>query len=243
MNFNEVKRCDFLSEIPINDFFMEGINVSCVKFRPNLYNDGLFEKLGVEFPEQLQKSVVKRRAEYLAGRWCAINSLSQMGIYDWQISTGEHRDPLWPSDTLGSISHCSDYAIATTSDNSRCLGIGIDIEEIISAETMKNIRSQIINKDEEKLISTLNTDSKEKWFTLCFSAKESFFKAVYPVVKCYFGFEAVSVTGIDTQNSTLQLKLNFSLCPALQENHVFEAYFRNLDDENLLTFVTIPSSI
>ena len=231
----------FLSENCADIWLGDEIKVHCTRFNRDHYQDCFYEHLGVEFPDQMNKSVIKRRAEYLAGRYCALNALSEIGIKNYQIQTGEHRAPIWPDGILGSISHNDNFAIAAISKRHNLCGIGVDVEEVMSTVTVNNVMSQILNKEEELLISTLDPENIEKWFTAFFSAKESFFKAAYSEVKSYFGFDAVTIKHVDIEKSTLQLKLNTFLSTSLEEYEHFQVSFRHIGANKILTFIKIPS--
>ena len=74
---------------------------------------------------QLQHAGRKRKTEHLAGRIAAVYALREYG-YKCVPAIGELRQPVWPAEVYGSISHCGTTALAVVSRQP----IGIDIEEI-----------------------------------------------------------------------------------------------------------------
>ncbi|EHR8837789.1 enterobactin synthase subunit EntD [Shigella flexneri] len=120
---------------------------------------------------QLQHAGRKRKTEHLAGRIAAVHALREYG-YKGVPAIGKLRQPVWPTGVYGSISHCGATALAVVSRQP----IGIDIEEIFSAQTAAELTDNIITPSERKLL----TDSGLAFslaLTLAFSAKESAFKA------------------------------------------------------------------
>lgn len=83
-----------------------------------------------------------------------------------------HRQPVWPAGVYGSISHCGTTALAVVSRQP----IGIDIEEIFSAQTAGELTDNIITAAEHEQLAGCGL-AFSLALTLAFSAKESAFKA------------------------------------------------------------------
>ena len=228
----------FIPQEGFNHWFTSDIPIYDCRFDPQSYRDALFDTLGVQFPDSLSNAVVKRRAEFLAGRYCAIKSLQENGINGAQIATGQDRNPIWPQNVSGSISHSHNHAVAVTIVSPKKVGVGIDIEGIVTADTFESINQQIIDPTELEFIERQGGDTLQL-FTLLFSLKESFFKAAYPVVKKYFDFDAVSIKELNHADSRLSFKLNYTLHNKLKKDQVFEGAFRTLPDNKIVTFVKI----
>ncbi|MBE0366556.1 4'-phosphopantetheinyl transferase family protein [Pseudoalteromonas aurantia] len=182
----------------------------CCTFSVEHYNDSQFSLHGVSFPEKLKNAVAKRRAEFLAGRICAKHTLEKAGVRNFPLLSGEDRAPIWPSHITGSITHTRHIAMAVTTSNSDVLGIGIDIERLMDAEQEQKLKSQILHPAESAIFSRLNEHTNHP-LTLIFSAKESIFKALYPSVGKFFGFEAAKLVTF-TAN-----ELEFSITETLSE--------------------------
>jgi len=152
----------------------------------------------------------KRRAEFLAGRYCAKRVLEQISIVDHIVDSDNNRCPLWPEQVKGSISHNDHTAMAAITVSPDVLGIGIDIETIVSEQIAQDLRKQIVNGDEDEIF-TLSSTPFPTLFTLIFSIKESFFKAAYPSTGHYFGFEVVRITSVDFLEHQFRLELTQDL--------------------------------
>lgn len=232
----------FIPESGSADWFKSNDSIYYCRFNVQYYNDIYYEQCIVHFPENIRKAVPKRRAEFLAGRFCAKRALESIMTLPPDIGIGANRNPIWPDQVIGSISHCDSSAVAVVSNSADISGIGIDIEHAISDTTIKNIRSQIVLQDEIKLFinSPLNDTTL---FTIIFSLKESFFKAAYPRVKRYFDFDAVTVLQIEVKTQKILFRLNYDLHTSLQKGMLFRGEFHMIDEARLATLVTIPEEI
>lgn len=231
----------FFATKEFHDWFDKDLCIYHCTFNKDSFSNRLFEQHNVVMPDRLQKSVLKRRSEYFAGRYCAINSLRRFSVETSFIDTGINREPLWPEGLIGSISHCSNRAVAVVERASRFLGIGIDIEDKVNNKTMNNIQGQILNADEAEIIS-YNAEQKAILFTMAFSLKEAFFKAAYSTVGRYFGFDAVSIVNIDYLKKNVLFELNETLDELLPKGMVVEGSYRILSDEQVVTCVTLDHS-
>lgn len=202
------------------------------------YTDALYIHYNVPFPSKLDNAVVKRRAEYLAGRYCALTALSELGIETRNLESGAMRNPLWPSGVIGAISHSANRAVAVVSLSQARQGLGVDIEKIIDTEKALSLRSQILSADEIALFEHYPADGG-LLFSLAFSTKESFFKAAFPTVERYFGFSAVAIRAIDFGNNRLDGEVTESPHPRFPNGSKFCAKFAQLDDEMIATFVEL----
>ncbi len=54
----------------------------------------------------------KRIDDFTRGRACAHRGLSELGIDHYSVLAGEKREPLWPAEIVGSITHTTGFAAA-----------------------------------------------------------------------------------------------------------------------------------
>lgn len=120
------------------------------------------------------------------GRAAARLALRQLGVPDSPISRGPNREPVWPTGFVGTISHAGGYALAAVAPSTRCGGLGIDVERRVD---MRDITDRIAIPEEQRWLQTLAPETRQRHALQLFSAKESVFKAFYPQVRAYFGFE------------------------------------------------------
>lgn len=185
-------------------------------FEVAAYSDALYEVLGVPFPASLGRAVNKRKAEFLGGRFLAALALERIGTPVVEIGVGEHRQPLWPASISGSLSHSSDRLACLVSRDAT-LGLGIDIERILTDAEARHIASTVVTPTEQALLETCTADFDGAGFgvgfSAVFSAKEALFKALYPRVRSYFDFHAARLISLDWRTGRLVLELTQDLGP------------------------------
>lgn len=156
--------------------------------------------------QRLSNAVDKRKAEHLAGRIAAREALRFHGVNDCVPGVGLHREPCWPPEFTGSITHIHNMALATVMIDEPPLraGIGIDCEEIMTPQIAQEIHGGIIDNAEKEIIDA-SPFAFHFALTLAFSAKESLFKALFRHVGRYFDFSAASISKIDDKQVVLTL--------------------------------------
>ncbi|WP_350305712.1 4'-phosphopantetheinyl transferase family protein [Photorhabdus viridis] len=194
------------------------------RFDLSHYHDELFEQLDLPFPAQLAKAVNKRRAEYLAARYCARQLLAQLGQPAFNLISGNDRAPIWPKDICGSVSHSAHCAIVLAAPQTNNRLIGVDIETIVSRQNMDELITMIVDDREIQRLKHCHFPF-EQAFTLAFSVKESLYKALYPQVKRFFGFEAAEITDLSLENNEITLVLRETLTPHYPAGTVFRGQF------------------
>jgi 4'-phosphopantetheinyl transferase EntD len=133
----------------------------------------------------------KRRREYSLSRVCARQALATLHVTPVPILSGPHREPLWPAGIVGSITHCKGYCAVAVARRDRFETIGIDAE--IHAELPPDVLATIALDEEIEWIRAMPATGTH-WDRLVFSAKESIYKAWYPVTKSWLGFKDALVT-------------------------------------------------
>lgn len=151
----------------------------------------------------LGRAVASRRREFAAGRTCARIALAALRVPVQPILRGSHREPVWPDGIVGSITHCEDYSVAAVARCSDIVSIGIDVEP---NQPLPDGVLGVIARQEE--IGSLHALSPSHicWDRLLFSAKESIYKAWYPLMKCWLGFEDVSLA-LDSGKGRFQTRI------------------------------------
>lgn len=202
-------------------------------FKACSFKPDLFQKHKITYPENIQSSVIKRQADYLAGRLCAKAALKKLGVDSFNVLTGIHRNPLWPNYILGSITHTNDRAYAAVGYQQDFQFIGIDYEKLLSSKAILDIESLIISPKESAFLKNTALNYEEA-FTLTFSAKESLFKALYPMYKDYFDFSAAEIIYISS--GEFKCKLTKTLSNDLYEGRIFKGFY-TFNNFHILTII------
>jgi 4'-phosphopantetheinyl transferase EntD len=133
-----------------------------------------------------------RRAEFALGRSCARAALQRLDEAEHAIPRGPDRAPRWPPGITGSISHTEGLCIAVVARRPGIRALGVDVE----ARAPRHPRSleRIATPAERTQLEALARSAPEiDWAKLLFSAKESVYKAQYPLAGIALGFQDVEL--------------------------------------------------
>lgn len=167
--------------------------------------DSAEEALFAEEEALLEGAIDKRRREFATGRVCARSALLQLGCPASAILRGPRGEPLWPEGLVGSITHCDGYRAAAVARSSEILTVGIDAEP--DAALPEGVLEQIARPEELPALRLLQGDLPEvHWDRLLFSAKESVYKAWFPLAARWLGVEDISVS-LDPRTRTFFAEL------------------------------------
>jgi 4'-phosphopantetheinyl transferase EntD len=141
----------------------------------------------------VDNAVATRRAEFAAGRVCARRALARLGFAPAPILSGPAREPLWPDGVVGSITHCAGYRAAAVARSADVATVGIDAEP---HEPLPDGLVDVVSLAEERsqLAALSAAHSGTRWDRLLFCAKESVYKAWFPLTGRWLGFEDAAIT-------------------------------------------------
>lgn len=209
-----------------------GVAAYACGFSDDRFNAGLFAEYGITEPEVISRSVPRRRAQYLAGRICArqtLRSLSEAAA-DGQLLIAADRRPMWPTGFKGSISHCAGMAVAVSCTDCRARGIGVDVEDVLEDHVWLEIGESVVHgSDREFLTSASGSLGMAAARTVLFSAKESFFKSAFGMVGRVFDFDALSLVRLDVHAGTATAVVNLDLCREVRRMDEVEIGFSVVD--------------
>ncbi|MBB4952388.1 enterobactin synthetase component D [Agrobacterium vitis] len=204
--------------------FDKSIAHRAVCFRVDDYTTDAADAVGVAVPPTMSKAVPKRKAEYVAGRLCAMRAMqAQTGQAGVIIATGSKGEPVWPEGWVGSITHTQGFAAAALADKRSFRSLGMDTEQIMTTKVMENVTSRICRPEETYVHGS--PLSAEVYTTLVFSAKESLFKCLHPLVSKMFWFEDARIEITDYAaglfRAELMRDLTEEFCASVQVNGRF----------------------
>ncbi|WP_214416773.1 4'-phosphopantetheinyl transferase family protein [Sphaerisporangium fuscum] len=153
------------------------------------------------FPEEesaISHADEKRRQEFSTTRACAHDALRKLGMRPGPVLPGLRGEPQWPPGVVGSITHCAGYRGAVLGVSSKVTTIGIDAEP--NDPLVHGVLDAISLPEERESLSRLAArHPRVHWDRLLFSAKESVYKAWFPLTKRWIDFEDILVN-IDPSN-------------------------------------------
>lgn len=140
---------EIYSSCPVPPLFEGFISHRAVRFRPDDFTPEAAMELGVPLPDSMGKAVAKRKAEYVGGRFCAMEAIAaQTGQPAAPVTAGPRGEPVWPPGLVGSITHTNGFAAAAVADAARFRSLGMDTEQVMTAQVMGNVRERICGPED-----------------------------------------------------------------------------------------------
>ncbi|MEU9237271.1 4'-phosphopantetheinyl transferase family protein [Streptomyces subrutilus] len=157
-----------------------------------------------------------RRREFAAVRACARAAMTGLGLPPLPVlpngegPTWSRNAPRWPDGLTGSMTHCAGYraaALAPTGAGHQLLSLGIDAEP--NTPLPDGVRALALRPEEQHAVAALLARRPDvAWDRLLVSAKESVFKAWYPLTGRWLGFGSCHITLLPgTTSFTVRLDL------------------------------------
>ena len=137
------------------------------------------------------RAVPTRRESFARGRAAAHSALRAIGLDHGPILSGPGREPVWPRGARGAVSHAAGVGVALVAPMAFTDGVGVDIEE---QHRVPDLWEHVPRPEERRWLDDLDETDREAAILGMFSAKESVFKAFFPRVRSFFGFEQASLT-------------------------------------------------
>lgn len=202
------------------------------------YHDALFGQFGITLPFELTSAVAKRRCEYLAGRLLYKQLLQQTGQAYQPLLSSDCGAPLWPTGLTGSISHTDGIAICCLCPLTDYRSVGIDVENHLTAQTCTDIEQMILQPNEKQYLQQWPESDYTRLVSLVFSAKESLYKALFPDVGRFFGFEDAAIISIAQDSQQFTLRLNTRLNQLHDAGQEYHGHYR-WQNEQVISLITL----
>ncbi|MGV9913875.1 4'-phosphopantetheinyl transferase family protein [Streptomyces tendae] len=163
-----------------------------------------------EEEELVARAVAKRRREFTVVRSCARRAMEKLGVPAQPVLTGERGAPRWPDGLTGSMTHCDGYCAAALVRLTDLASLGIDAEP--DGPLPDGVLKTIALPTETARLRRLDEARPDvHWDRLLFSAKESVYKAWFPLTGKWLDFaEAdieITVDPVDPRRGTLHAAL------------------------------------
>ncbi|MET7456102.1 4'-phosphopantetheinyl transferase superfamily protein [Streptomyces sp. NPDC005574] len=156
------------------------------------------------------QAVPKRRREFAAVRACARQAMEKLGVPPQPVLPGERGAPRWPAGLIGSMTHCDGYRAAALARSADLAGLGIDAEPHLPLPEGV-LPTVSLPAEEDRLRRLARRHPHVHFDRLLFSAKESVYKAWFPLTGLWLEFtEAdieISVTPGERPGGTFRAEL------------------------------------
>jgi 4'-phosphopantetheinyl transferase EntD len=138
------------------------------------------------------QAVPKRRREFATVRACARRAMEKLGVPPQAILPGERGAPGWPDGLIGSMTHCQDYCAAALVRAADLASLGIDAEP--HAPLPDGVLEAVALPAEQSRLRHLAARRPDvHWDRLLFSAKESVYKAWFPLTRQWLEFSEADI--------------------------------------------------
>ncbi|WP_406170792.1 4'-phosphopantetheinyl transferase superfamily protein [Streptomyces canus] len=147
------------------------------------------------YPEEaalIAPAVPKRRREFTVVRACARRAMEKLGVPPQPVLPGERGAPRWPAGLTGSMTHCDGYCAAALVRAADLASLGIDAEP--HGPLPEGVLESVSLPGERvSLWELAGTYPAVHWDRLLFSAKESVYKAWFPLTGKWLDFTEADI--------------------------------------------------
>ena len=197
---------------------------------------------GLALPPALERSLPKRKAQFLAGRFCAREAILRLAPGGGAVGTlpqDADRCPVWPPGLVGSISHTDTFATAAVATRGAARGLGVDVEPVVNREAAADLTGFAASADEIQRVARAGLDRLTS-LTLIFSAKESLFKALFSAHRRGFDYLDCALVRVDPGERRFSIRLEAPFDAAFEVAELSGRY--ELIGGEVRTGVVLPSS-
>lgn len=160
-----------------------------------------------------------RRPSWLAGRVALHQALGDLNLDVPAILPNPSGAPQLTHQAAGSISHKKNLAVGLAVQAKDGISVGIDIEPVPEClgslgesgwDRRPDIRHRVMTALELEALACLSEGQQRRTVILCFSIKESLYKALNPLIRRYISFQEATVLPFSDGkvNVTLNLMQN-----------------------------------
>ncbi|GGV08693.1 4'-phosphopantetheinyl transferase [Streptomyces filipinensis] len=141
----------------------------------------------------VERAVDKRRREFAAVRGCARQAMEKLGMPAQAVLSSERGAPRWPAGLIGSMTHCDGFCAAALARADDLVSLGIDAEP--HGPLPEGVgRSVFLPAESERLARLAGQRPSVHWDRILFSAKESVYKAWFPLTRTWLDFSEADIT-------------------------------------------------
>jgi 4'-phosphopantetheinyl transferase EntD len=157
------------------------------------FSDAAAARLFGEEEAAVGGASLPRYTEFRTGRACARAALAGLGLRAVPIPRGPRGEPQWPAGVIGSITHCTGYRACAVARSVQVAALGIDAEP--AGPLPAGVLPAVATPAELAWLARWMTGAPSVcWDMLLFSAKESAYKAWFPLTGTALGFSDVAVS-------------------------------------------------
>ena len=187
--------------VDISSLFTTGVLTRCE------HRDGWLDELTPIEKKQIGDVCEKRYSEFAAGRSQARQLIASVTGVAESLPIGGYRQPVWPCEVIGSISHSDEYCAVAVAPRSvvECIGLDVEPFEELDADVAEVVLTDAEHASTGAIDTQLLRSGREplggRAHKLIFSIKEAIYKCCYPKVQAFIDFKQCNVTlDVDRQS-------------------------------------------
>jgi 4'-phosphopantetheinyl transferase EntD len=155
-------------------------------------SEDIVARLPDEEAQSIANAVPRRRIEFAMGRECARDAMASLGHARQPLPRGHDRQPVWPDELVGSITHTGSWAAAAVARREAGFAaIGIDLEP--ANELAADLWSTICSTEEQAKLSVISGMTPGLAAHLLFCMKEAAFKCQFPLSQAMLDFSDFAI--------------------------------------------------
>ncbi len=141
-------------------------------------------------PERWGRMNPGRQASFLAGRQALAMAFQRRGVFPGFIDSGDRGQPLLSENLRGSITHKDGLAIGLAGPPLEGT-LGVDLESLEPHRL--HLARRILTPEEQTWLNHLPQEKRWPHLAEIFSLKEALYKALYPHLQRFVGFQEVAL--------------------------------------------------
>ncbi len=186
------------------------------------------------------RATESRQREFATGRACARAALARLGLPPVAVVRGPGGAPQWPEGVTGSITHCAGYRAAAVGLTRDIASLGVDAEPNEALPDHGMLELIALDEERVRLGELASAMPGICWDRLLFCAKESVYKAWFPLARRWLGFESADIV-IDPHEGKFATRLLVP-GPLVNGEVLTQLSGRWLADNGLLVTVVVVSA-
>lgn len=183
-----------------------------------------------------ERMIPKRFREFVAGRTVARWAIADLGGSVGAIPRDADRAPIWPTGLVGSITHCDSLCAAAVARAEKVMALGLDVEP--ASPLPPDLHSLVCTPMELQHLEALAPPPAADWLKIVFSAKESYYKAWFPLTRSPLDFTEVEIH-LDPATSRFTIEVDARRASVAPWSATASGTFR-MNQDFVATGVVVP---
>lgn len=198
-------RPEFLRRLRTIDLPQSNGVLALSEYDAQIFGEETLRDFGIATPHDYARWPATRQLEFCAGRGLAHQVLSGLSVQHTSVPVGPSSEPLWPQGVSGSLALSTTAVACLVTPFGDALA-GVDVRNEHWGLSSRLLVNHTIMPSEEAQVFGSAALSECLAATLACAAKEALFRALFPRVQTYIGFETAEIVKLDRRSVLLRLR-------------------------------------